>query len=89
MRSLVLLPSPLYPLSFVPPPSLLFPPSLLLSPSLPLSTSLSQVDSELEIKAYYAGHVLGAAMFLIRVGDQSVVYTVSCYGYMYMCVDSL
>lgn len=33
------------------------------------------VDSELEIKAYYAGHVLGAAMFLVRVGDQSIVYT--------------
>uniref|UniRef100_A0A182W8Z3 Integrator complex subunit 11 n=1 Tax=Anopheles minimus TaxID=112268 RepID=A0A182W8Z3_9DIPT len=33
------------------------------------------VDSELEIKAYYAGHVLGAAMFWIRVGSQSVVYT--------------
>lgn len=36
-----------------------------------------QVDDELEIKAYYAGHVLGAAMFLIKVGSQSVVYTVS------------
>ncbi|XP_067930415.1 integrator complex subunit 11-like [Watersipora subatra] len=34
-----------------------------------------QVDDELEIKAYYAGHVLGAAMFHIRVGSQSVVYT--------------
>ncbi|XP_054707028.1 integrator complex subunit 11-like [Uloborus diversus] len=34
-----------------------------------------QVDDEMEIKAYYAGHVLGAAMFLIRVGSQSVVYT--------------
>ncbi|XP_067140059.1 integrator complex subunit 11 [Centruroides vittatus] len=34
-----------------------------------------QVDEELEIKAYYAGHVLGAAMFHIKVGDQSVVYT--------------
>mmetsp|Transcript_10471 Transcript_10471/g.26898 ORF Transcript_10471/g.26898 Transcript_10471/m.26898 type:complete len:681 (+) Transcript_10471:291-2333(+) len=34
-----------------------------------------QVDDELEIKAYYAGHVLGAAMFKISVGDQSVVYT--------------
>jgi Cft2 family RNA processing exonuclease len=34
-----------------------------------------QVDDELEIKAYYAGHVLGAAMFRIKVGDQSVVYT--------------
>ncbi|XP_057244083.1 integrator complex subunit 11 [Malurus melanocephalus] len=34
-----------------------------------------QVDEELEIKAYYAGHVLGAAMFQIRVGCESVVYT--------------
>lgn len=34
-----------------------------------------QVDDELEIKAYYAGHVLGAAMFQVKVGDQSVVYT--------------
>ncbi|KAF6038788.1 CPSF3L [Bugula neritina] len=34
-----------------------------------------QVDDELEIKAYYAGHVLGAAMFHIRVGSQSIVYT--------------
>lgn len=33
------------------------------------------VDGDLEIKAYYAGHVLGAAMFWIRVGSQSVVYT--------------
>lgn len=33
------------------------------------------VDNEIEIKAYYAGHVLGAAMFWIRVGSQSVVYT--------------
>ena len=32
-------------------------------------------DEETEIKAYYAGHVLGAAMFHIRVGSQSVVYT--------------
>ncbi len=29
----------------------------------------------LEITAYYAGHVLGAAMFRVRVGEQSVVYT--------------
>lgn len=36
-----------------------------------------QVDEELEIKAYYAGHVLGAAMFQIKVGCESVVYTVS------------
>lgn len=34
-----------------------------------------QVDDDLEIKAYYAGHVLGAAMFRVKVGDQSVVYT--------------
>ena len=33
------------------------------------------VDDELQIKCYYAGHVLGAAMFEIRVGQQSVVYT--------------
>eukprot|EP00842_Homolaphlyctis_polyrhiza_P003182 jgi/Hompol1/3865/HPOL_003396-RA len=38
------------------------------------------VDSELEIKPYYAGHVLGAAMFFVRVTDgygvsQSVLYT--------------
>ena len=37
----------------------------------------SKVDDELEIKAYYAGHVLGAAMFHVRVGQQSLVYTVS------------
>ena len=35
------------------------------------------MDDELEIKPYYAGHVLGAAMFHIKVGSQSVVYTVS------------
>ena len=34
-----------------------------------------KVDDELEIKAYYAGHVLGAAMFHVRVGEQSLVYT--------------
>ena len=33
------------------------------------------MDEQLEIKAYYAGHVLGAAMFQIRVGSQSIVYT--------------
>ncbi|CAI2169238.1 12780_t:CDS:2 [Funneliformis geosporum] len=32
-------------------------------------------DDDLEIKAFYAGHVLGAAMFYVRVGSQSVVYT--------------
>jgi len=36
-----------------------------------------KVDSEIELKAYYAGHVLGAAMFHIKVRNQSVVYTVS------------
>ncbi|VDO79041.1 unnamed protein product [Heligmosomoides polygyrus] len=34
-----------------------------------------QVDNELSIRAFYAGHVLGAAMFEIRVGHQSVLYT--------------
>ncbi|KAF7666119.1 hypothetical protein LDENG_00120770 [Lucifuga dentata] len=34
-----------------------------------------QVDDELEIKAYYAGHVLGAAMVHIKVRSESVVYT--------------
>lgn len=29
------------------------------------------------IKVYYAGHVLGAAMFYVRVGNESIVYTVS------------
>jgi len=33
------------------------------------------VDDELEIKAYYAGHVLGAAMFQVKVGNLSCVYT--------------
>lgn len=34
-----------------------------------------KVDDELEIKAYYAGHVLGAAMFHMKVGTESLVYT--------------
>uniref|UniRef100_A0A1I7WMB7 Lactamase_B domain-containing protein n=1 Tax=Heterorhabditis bacteriophora TaxID=37862 RepID=A0A1I7WMB7_HETBA len=34
-----------------------------------------QVDRELSIRAFYAGHVLGAAMFEVRVGNQSVLYT--------------
>uniref|UniRef100_A0A8R1DPH3 Integrator complex subunit 11 n=1 Tax=Caenorhabditis japonica TaxID=281687 RepID=A0A8R1DPH3_CAEJA len=34
-----------------------------------------QVDDELSIRAFYAGHVLGAAMFEIRHGDHSVLYT--------------
>lgn len=33
------------------------------------------IDNQIEIKAYYAGHVLGAAMFWIKVGSLSVVYT--------------
>ncbi len=39
-----------------------------------------RVKADLEIKAYYAGHVLGAAMFQMKVGDQSVVYTVGNHG---------
>lgn len=33
------------------------------------------VDNELSIRAFYAGHVLGAAMFQIMVGSESVLYT--------------
>lgn len=34
-----------------------------------------QVDDDLQIRAYYAGHVLGAAMFYAKVGDSAMVYT--------------
>ncbi|KAG0593991.1 hypothetical protein M758_UG037700 [Ceratodon purpureus] len=34
-----------------------------------------KVSANLEIRAYYAGHVLGAAMFWVKVGDDTVVYT--------------
>ncbi|XP_031122846.1 cleavage and polyadenylation specificity factor subunit 3-II [Ipomoea triloba] len=34
-----------------------------------------QVDNDLQIRAYYAGHVLGAAMFYAKVGDAAMVYT--------------
>ncbi|KAL4196826.1 hypothetical protein AMTRI_Chr04g185090 [Amborella trichopoda] len=34
-----------------------------------------QVDKDLEIRAYYAGHVIGAAMFYAKVGSCTVVYT--------------
>ncbi|KAG6707822.1 hypothetical protein I3842_06G051600 [Carya illinoinensis] len=34
-----------------------------------------QVDKDLMIRAYYAGHVLGAAMFYTKVGDSAIVYT--------------
>ncbi|XP_065632555.1 cleavage and polyadenylation specificity factor subunit 3-II [Quercus suber] len=33
------------------------------------------VDKDLQIRAYYAGHVLGAAMFYAKVGDTAMVYT--------------
>ncbi len=33
------------------------------------------VDETLTIRAFYAGHVLGAAMFQISVGSESVMYT--------------
>ncbi|GMJ08170.1 cleavage and polyadenylation specificity factor 73 kDa subunit-II, embryo sac development arrest 26 [Hibiscus trionum] len=34
-----------------------------------------QVDKDLQIRAYYAGHVIGAAMFYAKVGDAAMVYT--------------
>jgi predicted metal-dependent RNase len=33
------------------------------------------LSDQLEVTAYYAGHVIGAAMFHIRVGTHSIVYT--------------
>lgn len=33
------------------------------------------LKDDIEITCYYAGHVLGASMFLVRVGGQSVFYT--------------
>ncbi|KAL7000859.1 Cleavage and polyadenylation specificity factor subunit 3-II [Sarracenia purpurea var. burkii] len=34
-----------------------------------------RVNRDLQIRAYYAGHVLGAAMFYAKVGDTAIVYT--------------
>lgn len=34
-----------------------------------------KVDEDLQIRAYYAGHVIGAAMFYAKVGDAEMVYT--------------
>ncbi|XP_010527804.1 PREDICTED: cleavage and polyadenylation specificity factor subunit 3-II isoform X2 [Tarenaya hassleriana] len=34
-----------------------------------------QVDQDLQIRAYYAGHVLGAVMIYAKVGDAAIVYT--------------
>ncbi|CAL9249005.1 unnamed protein product [Arabidopsis halleri] len=34
-----------------------------------------QVDEDLQIRAYYAGHVLGAVMVYAKVGDAAIVYT--------------
>ncbi|KAF5931190.1 hypothetical protein HYC85_032063 [Camellia sinensis] len=33
-----------------------------------------QVDKDLQIRAYHAGHVLGAAMICAKVGDAAIVY---------------
>ncbi|VDO96723.1 unnamed protein product [Soboliphyme baturini] len=34
-----------------------------------------KVKNDLQIKAYYGGHVIGAAIFEVRVGSESIVYT--------------
>uniref|UniRef100_A0A5K3FNG9 Integrator complex subunit 11 n=1 Tax=Mesocestoides corti TaxID=53468 RepID=A0A5K3FNG9_MESCO len=34
-----------------------------------------KVDEDIEIQAFYAGHVLGAAIFHVKVGDSSFLYT--------------
>lgn len=39
---------------------------------------LQQVCDGVEVTAYYAGHVLGAAMLHVRVGSESLVYTGKC-----------
>lgn len=33
------------------------------------------IGEDIRVKAYYAGHVLGAAMFHVQVGEESVLYT--------------
>ena len=33
------------------------------------------IGEDIRVKAYYAGHVLGAAMFHVQVGQESVLYT--------------
>ncbi len=40
-----------------------------------LHETLTVAGGAVTIKAYYAGHVLGAAMFSVTVGGQTVVYT--------------
>ena len=42
---------------------------------LPPIRQIVRVDDEIEIKAYYAGHVLGAAMFHVRVGNQASLFS--------------
>ncbi|KAJ3677431.1 hypothetical protein LUZ60_003155 [Juncus effusus] len=34
-----------------------------------------QVDKDLQIRAYYAGHVLGAVMIYAKVGENTMIYT--------------
>ncbi|KAJ3206785.1 Integrator complex subunit 11, partial [Clydaea vesicula] len=41
----------------------------------PLDLHQTITFNGIEIKPYYAGHVIGAAMFHVKVGEQSVVYT--------------
>ena len=35
----------------------------------------TRMFGEIEVRPYYAGHVLGAAMFYVKVGTESVLYT--------------
>ena len=41
-----------------------------------------KVDDELEIKAYYAGHVLGAAMFQVLTDQRSALNS-----YLFYCTQ--
>lgn len=46
--------------------------------------ALLQLGDDFEATAYYAGHVLGAAIIHVRVGSESVVYT----GMLHTCILS-
>ena len=38
-----------------------------------------KIDEGFYLKVYYAGHVLGAGMFRVTVGEESVLYTGRCF----------
>ncbi len=40
-----------------------------------MASASVQVEPGFEFTSFYAGHVLGAAMFHVRVASQTVLYT--------------